>query len=145
MEDIRIGPDVSNGVPQGSVLGPTLFLMFINDMEDDVHQSRVLTFADETKLYTEVTKEVSIEQLQEDLDKCTVWAKHWMMEFNVAKCKVLHAGRTNRMKEYTMEGKIIENVQEEKDLGVMVHKVMNGSRQVAEAVTNANHALAQIR
>ena len=90
-------------------------------------------------------KEVSIEQLQEDLDKCTVWAKQWMMEFNVAKCKVLHAGRTNRMKEYTMEGKIIENVQEEKDLGVMVHKVMNGSRQVAEAVTNANSTLAQIR
>ena len=114
--------------------------MFINNMEDDV-QSRVLTFADDTKLYTEVTKEEGGEQLQEDLDKCTVWAKQWMMEFNVAKCKVLHAGRTNRMKEYTMVGKILEKVQE-KDLGVMVHKAMNGSRQVAEAVTNANRALA---
>ena len=63
----------------------------------------------------------------------------------MAKCKVLHAGRTNRMKEYTMEGKILEKVQEEKDLGVMVHKAMNGSRQVTEAVKKANRALAQLR
>ena len=135
---------VTSGVPQGSVLGPTLFLMFINDLEDGVH-STVLKFADDTKLYTEVTKEEGGEQLQEDLDKCTEWAKQWMMEFNVSKCKVLHAGRTNRMKEYTMEGKILEKVQEEKDLGVMVDKAMNGSRQVTEAVKKANRALAQLR
>ena len=67
-----------------------------------------------------------------------------MMEFNVAKCKVLHIGRTNRMKEYTMEGNILEKVQEGKDLGVMVHNEMNGNRQVAEAVKKANRALAQI-
>ena len=58
--------DVSSGVPQGSVLGPTLFLMFINDPEDGV-QSTVLKFADDNKLYTEVTKEEGGEQLQEDL------------------------------------------------------------------------------
>ena len=81
---------VTSGVPQGSVLGPTLFLMFINDLEDSV-QSTVLKFADDTKLYTEVTKEEGGEQLQEDLDKCTEWDKQWMMEFNVSKCKVLHA------------------------------------------------------
>ena len=74
--------DVTSGVPQGSVLGPTLFLMFKNDLEDGV-QSTVLKFADDTKLYTEVTKEEGGEQLQEDLDKCTEWANQWMMEFNV--------------------------------------------------------------
>ena len=93
---------VISGVPQGSVLGPTFTycprLMFINDLEDGV-QSTVLQFADDTKLYTEVTKDEGGEQLQEDLDKCTEWANQWMMEFNVSKCKVLHAGRTNRMKE----------------------------------------------
>ena len=51
--------DVSNGVPQGPVLGPTLFLMSINDLEDGV-QSEVLKFADTTELYNEVTKEESI-------------------------------------------------------------------------------------
>ena len=63
----------------------------------------------------------------------------------MAKCKVPHAGRTNRMKEYTLEGMILEKVQDEKYLGVMVHKAMNGSRQVTEAVKKANRALAHIR
>ena len=85
-------------------------------------QSRVLQFTDDTKLYTEVTKEEGGEQLQEDLDKCTEWAKQWMMELNMVKCKVRHTGRTNIMKACTMEGNIVEKVQEEKDLGVMVHK-----------------------
>ena len=58
-----------------------------------------------------MTKEEVGKQLQDDLDK---WAKQWVMEFNVAKCNVLHAGRTNRMKEYTMEGNILEKVQEGK-------------------------------
>ena len=79
--------------PQGSVLGPTLFLMFINNLEDGVH-SRVLTFADYNKLYTEVTNEEGGKQLQEDQDECTEWVNKWMMEFNMATCKVLHAGRT---------------------------------------------------
>ena len=78
-----------------------------NDLGDDV-QSKVLKFADDTKLYTEVTKEEGGKQLQDDLDKCTDWAKQWTMDFNVTKCKVLHAGRTNRMKEYTREGKILD-------------------------------------
>ena len=75
--------DVSNDVSNG-VLGPTLFLMFINNLEDGV-QSRVLKFADDTKLYTEMTNEEGGKQLQEDLDVCTEWVNQWMMEFNVAK------------------------------------------------------------
>ena len=80
-----------------------------------------------------MTKERGGKQLQEDLHKCTEWAKQWMMALNVAKCKILHSGRINRLKENTTEGKILEKIQEI-DLGVMVHKAMNGSRQVAEAV-----------
>ncbi len=67
--------------------------MFINNLEDGV-QSRVLKFADDTKLYTKVTKEEGGKQLQEDQDGCTEWVNQWMMESNVAKCKVLHAGIT---------------------------------------------------
>ena len=138
-----IWTDVSNGVPQGSVLGPNLFLMFINDLEYGV-QSRVLKFADDTKLYTEMTKEEGGKQLQEDLNKCTEWEKQRMMAFNVAKCKILHSGRINRLKQYTTDGKILAKVQE-KDLGVMVHKAMNGSRQVTDAMKKANRAPVQIR
>ena len=71
-----------------------------------------------------MTKEEGSKQLQENLNKCTEWAKQRMMAFNVAKCKILHSGRINRLKEYTTEGKVLEKVQE-KYLGVMVHKAMN--------------------
>ena len=81
-------------------------------------------------VYTEVPKEEGREQLQEHLDKCTKWAKQWMMVFNVAKCKVLHAGRTNIMKEYILRKEIF------------LRKYMNGSRQVTEAVKKGNRALA---
>ena len=62
----------------------------------------------------------------------------------MAMCKVLHARRTNRMTDYTMERNIPKKVREEQELGVMVHKAMNGSRQVAEKVKKANRALPQI-
>ena len=67
--------------------------MFNNNLEDCV-QSRVFKFADDTKLYTEVTKEEGGKQLQEDQGECTEWVNQWTMELNVAKSKVLHAGRT---------------------------------------------------
>ena len=67
-----------------------------------------------------------------------------MMEFKVAKCKVQHAGRINRLMEYPTEGKILEKVQD-KYLGLMVHKAMNGSKQVTEAVKKTNRTLAQTR
>ena len=117
--------------------------MFINDLEDDV-QSTVLKFADDTKLYTEVTKEEGGEQLQEDLDKCTEWAKQWMTEFSVGKCKVLC--RKNKHNEGVHNGRKYSGKSTGGEiLGSDGTQAMNGSRQVTGAVKKANRALAQLR
>ena len=78
---------VLSGIPQGSVLGPILFTIFINDLPDCV-SGTCKVFADDTKIYN-VTK--NRDQLQTDIDKMTEWTTTWNLYFNVDKCKVMHA------------------------------------------------------
>ena len=82
---------VTSGVPQGSVLGPLLFLVFINDLEEGVLNS-LLKFADDTKLFGVVDNVTQHDQLQRDLCTIVEWSKTWQMEFNVDKCNILHFG-----------------------------------------------------
>ena len=71
---------VLSGVPQGSVLGPILFLVYINDLEEGV-TGNILKFADDTKLFTK-TKEIGDQNLQDDIDKLVKWSEKWQMLFN---------------------------------------------------------------
>jgi hypothetical protein len=125
--------DVTSGVPQGSILGPTLFLVFINDLEDGM-LTNVLKFADDTKIYGDVTDPDGQEKLQHDLDAAERWSEKWLMQFNVDKCKTLHAGHGNPQATYTLGGRELGEVEEERDLGVIVHKSMSVSRQCCQAV-----------
>ena len=85
---------VLSGVPQGSVLGPILFLVYIDDLEEGV-TGNILKFADDTKLFRK-TKEIGDKQkLQDDIDKLVRWSEKWQMLFNVGKCKCLHTGPGN--------------------------------------------------
>ena len=85
---------VLSGVPQGSVLGPILFLVYIDDLEEGV-TGNILKFADDTKLFRK-TKEIGDKQkLQDDIDKLVRWSEKWQMLFNFGKCKCLHTGPEN--------------------------------------------------
>ena len=86
--------DVLSGIPQGSVLGPTLFVVFINDMPD-VITSLSKMFADDAKVLRLIETSVDIATLQNDLDHLTDWSIKWQMHFNVNKCKRFHIGQTN--------------------------------------------------
>ena len=90
-----------SGVPQGSVLGPILFLVYINDLEEAVTGS-ILKFADDTKLFRK-TKEIGNKKdLQDDIDKLVKWSEKWQMLFNFGKCKCLHTGPGNTGMNYEM-------------------------------------------
>ena len=85
---------VLSGVPQGSVLGPILFLIYINDLDDSI-TSNVLKFADDTKLFRKVNTDGDKQHLQNDLDRLVKWSEKWQMLFNFGKCKCLHTRHGN--------------------------------------------------
>ena len=142
---------MGSGVPQGSVLGPTLFLIFINDLDCVVDgiASVLSKFADDTKLIRCVENETDREALQSDINALITWSDDWQMAFNRDKCKVMHFGKKNENYTYTMGGyapggTVLENSDEEKDLGVMIHKSLKPTSQCAKAVKKANQVLGQM-
>ena len=94
---------VLSGVPQGSVLGPILCLVYINNLEEGV-TGKILKFADDTKLFRK-TKEIGGKHnLQDDIDKLVKWSAKLQMLFNFGKCKCLHTGPGNTSMNYEMGG-----------------------------------------
>jgi hypothetical protein len=137
--------EVLSGVPQGSVLGPLLFVIFINDMDAVVQQINILRkFADDTKLGKTVVTETDRDELQEALNQLCTWADTWGMQFNVAKCKVMHMGHKNPKHVYQMNGQELEVTAEERDIGVMVADNLKPSAQCAKAARTAQSVLGQL-
>ena len=107
---------VESGVPQGSVLGPLAFVIFINDLDDCIKQLTIVNkFADDTKLGHRIESDQDRETLQRCIDNLLIWAEDWCMEFNVKKCKVMHVGRNNPNCEYIMAGTVLLTVSKERD------------------------------
>ena len=132
---------VKSGVPQGSVLGPILFVLFINDMPKVVTNICKL-FADDAKVSGKATNSSTI---QDDLDNLTEWSIKWQLPFNYKKCKCLHIGRNNPMKQYSMHGRILDEVECEKDLGVEIDAELKFHKQTSSAVKKANRMLGVIK
>ena len=136
---------VLSGVPQGSVLGPLAFVIFINDIDEASRNISIISkFADDTKCGQIINGDSDVQKLQECLNNLTDWADKWGMAFNVAKCKVLHIGRSNAGAKYTMNGAELSSTEEERDIGVRITANLKPSRQCNEAARRAAGVLGQI-
>ena len=147
---VVVGEEVSNwksvlsGVPQGSVLGPILFLIYINDLDDSI-TSNVLKFADDTKLFRKVNTDGDKQHLQNDLERLVKWSEKWQMLFNFGKCKCLHTGHGNLNVNYKMGDTVLGTTVKEKDLGVTISTDMKISEQCGIAASKGNQILGLIR
>ena len=135
---------VISGIPQGSVIGPLLFVIFINDMPDEVKHNFCKLFADDCKLYgiVEATGENFV---QTDLTSLEEWSKVWQLPFNAKKCKVMHFGYNNPNRSYILNGLALDPVTSEKDLGVMVDNKLKFHVHAAAATKKANQMLGVIK
>jgi hypothetical protein len=136
---------VSSGVPQGSVLGPILFITFINDLDNAaILMDIIRKFADDTKGGKVVMTQRDAELFQEAIDGLIEWANIWGMDFNIKKCKIMHFGRNNQHFKYQMNGVDLAEVDLERDIGVCVASNLKPSQHCLEAAGRAKAVLGQI-
>ena len=135
--------EVNSGVPQGSILGPLLFIIFINGIDEGL-MSDILKFADDTKIFGKAGTKESVNKLRADLQALLNWSEKWQMKFNTEKCKVAHIGVNNLKEEYFMGGKKLEEIMDERDLGVIVSSNFKVSKQYIKAARKGNQILGLI-
>jgi len=136
--------EILSGVPQGSVLGPILFVIYINDIGCSISNTFYNMFADDTKIGKVLRTENDGQELQEALKGAESWSLKWGMPFNVDKCKVMHLGTTNPRNTYRMAGQNLAATDLEKDVGVQVTPSMKWDQHCAKAARTANMVLGQI-
>jgi hypothetical protein len=132
---------VWSGVPQGSVLGPLLFVLYINDLPENI-KNKIKIFADDVKLIGDASKHDTIVN---DLKELEVWESIWLLKFNASKCKVMHVDfNDNPHFDYFINGVLLEETEQEKDLGVLTHSSLLWNEQIKTSISKANQMICWI-
>ena len=139
---------VDSGVPQGTVLGPLLFLLYINDLPKCVSEgTKARLFADDCIIYRTIKCIQDQIELQNDLNKLSEWADKWGMKFNASKCQVMRINRSRNPYErfYVLNGTILQQVDKAKYLGVMITEDLNWTAHVDYITAKAHKVLGLLR
>lgn len=136
---------VTSGVPQGSVLGPLLFLIYINDIASNI-SSKISLFADDCVVYREVTNSFDLIQLQNDINTISLWCDTWSMELNANKCKSMRISRTSQINpDYNIRGIALQSVLEYKYLGVHITFDLTWKSHIDYVTNNASRMLGYLK
>lgn len=138
---------VLSGIPQGSVLGPILFIIYINDLPDVVHAESYM-FADDTKIIKTIKSREDAKSLQSDIKALELWSNRWLLRFHPDKCHVLTIGKLENIiyaNRYSLNDHELEHVFEEKDLGVIIDSELKFEEHIADKVKKANSLVGIIR
>jgi len=138
---------VTSGVPQGTVLGPALFLVFINDLPDCATSSSVRLFADDAIMYRTIRSPHDCALLQKDLDALEKWEASWKMEFNPSKCTSISFVRNRKpvKHEYELHHTKLQSVKSAKYLGVTLTSNLTWSEHTNNVVSKANKSLGMLQ
>ena len=139
---------VTSGIPQGSVLGPMLFVIYINDLLETV-RSDVYLFAGDTKICKVLNSDNDKDILQSDLTDLTDWSEKWLLSFHPDKCKHIHItrerGDPTDHRYYLIQGKDLEVIESEKDIGVHIDQNINFDKHISAISYKANAMFAMLR
>ncbi|KAK4314500.1 hypothetical protein Pmani_014205 [Petrolisthes manimaculis] len=135
---------MKSGVPQGSVLGPILFVIYINDLVANLESAASL-FADDAKIYKTIRTEADVETLQRDMERLNEWSRKWLLTFNASKCKIMHISHDNQGNDYQLGGVTLQKSSTENDLGITISSDLKSSAHVAKVAAKANNRLGIIK
>ena len=136
-----------SGVPRGTVLGPLLFSLYINDITTDT-DSEIRLFADDCVCYREIKGTEDTMKLQEDIDHLGCWARKWGMRFQPVKCNIMQITRKRIKKinaSFNLEGTVLDNLENIKYLGVTITNGLKWNTHVRNICIKANRTLGFLR
>ena len=131
-------------MPQGSVIGPLLFVIYINDLPGKLVNVSKL-YADDTKILAGIDSVECVRSVQSDLDIAFKWSQDWLLKFNINKCAVMHYGSNNKKYPLFIDGNQLIVSENERDLGVLFSTNLKWKNQVITASNKANQMLGRIK